>query len=119
MFTKAFLFTMLAAVTANATTVVIINNTRDVIRIDELRDKCKGVLVSPSRPIIIKSGARKLLKLNDIVHLVTICGQGLCTSSAIGIERGTPVTRLNVVDSDTGIEFSQKPNTWPGNLECK
>jgi hypothetical protein len=105
--------------TALVTTLTFTNTTPYDVRIRELRNKCTGYIVEEGKPVYLKPGRSYTVATTDVVHTYTICGNGLCVSSAIGIKSGTKDVKLEVTDDQGLVNTKQSPDVWnEGNFTC-
>lgn len=112
---SAFLFTF----SADAAELTVTNNTGDVMRIAQLRNKCVDFIVTEDKPIHLGIGESYVFKnIIPVIHTYTICGSGFCSSSAMGFQNGTEKYVLNVIMDGRYISGVQSPDHWVGNIEC-
>lgn len=104
---------------ALAAQIVVNNKTGADIRIAKFKNKCGAVLVSEDKPVFIKDQESVVFKdVTPVIHTYEICGSGYCSSSAIGFsEDGIYV--IDVTLDGPYINPTNKPEIWPGNMECK
>lgn len=116
---KLLILGLLLACQANATDLVIMNNTGAEIRVTQLRNKCQDFIITEDKPHIIKKSSGLLVKgIVPVVQTYTVCGSGFCSSSAIGMKDADHYTLDVTLDEDGMITGNGVPDHWVGNLEC-
>jgi hypothetical protein len=116
---KFLIVNLLIFAQANATTLTVVNNTGDKMRIVELHDRCGNQLVSRAKPVFLKNGEKVLFtKANPVIHTYEICGSGFCSSTGLSFKKDAKEGTLNVILDDGMISGQMIPEVWPGNMEC-
>ena len=113
-----FLLTLMMVSYAYPVSLYIINNTGGNIRIDKFNNKCSGPAIKAPMPVIIYTGASLGLKLTQVIHTYEICGSGYCVSSALGFDSDGVYSLEVYLQGDGKINTKQKPDEWPGKMEC-
>ncbi len=104
---------------AFATTLTVKNDTGAEMRIAKLANRCGEVLVAEETPLKIARGGQASFGIRPTIHTYTICGSGLCSSSALGFRKdheGVYVFRVFLRDGV--INGEQQPDHWIGDKEC-
>lgn len=114
-----YLILFLFSFTSQATELIFVNHTNEIARITFLSNKClESAIISDDNEISLKVNQSYIFKdLIPVVHVYTICGSGLCTSSAIGFKDSKSYT-LDINIKDGIINGDAIPDHWVGNLEC-
>ena len=110
--------TTAAALSASLT---IVNHTGlNTIRIKELSNKCDGFLVSSDKPIYLKPNESYTIKqTTPVVHTYTICGAGLCSSSAVGMVNDHKDYTLEVTLEGGMLTVNDSPEVFSRtNINC-
>lgn len=107
-----------------STKVVFVNKTGSEVRLTGLSNSCVGEIISPETQLIIPSDQSLVVPLAiPIIHSYTVCGSGLCSSTAIGIAKGTRNLGRYIVevtlDKSGAINSKEIPDHWSiANKEC-
>ena len=93
------------------------NKTDYTTRIVELRNKCDGYLTKEQ--VILAPGESWTVKqTTPVIHTYTVCGGGLCSSSAFGLAEGSKY-QLNLTTKGGMIDLESVPDHWKNtNIEC-
>ena len=103
---------------ANAAEIVFENKTGAEVRIEEVRNKCNGYIISKKNQAVLQDGdVLLILDTPPVVHTYLICGSGFCSSSAIGMKKDE-VYKVNIVLDGPYISGKVTPDLWPGNINC-
>lgn len=103
---------------ASATTLEFVNHTGRPARINSLRNKCTGNMVTPDKPVFLRNGGKYIVETTNVVHTYEVCGNGLCSSSAIGIKNAERYI-LEITMVNGMVDLISTPDDWKGgNMEC-
>lgn len=93
-------------------TILVTNTTTEMARIAELGDACGNKLVTRDAPVHLKPGeSRSFLAKRRTIHTYMVCGGGLCSSSAIGMEYAGEY-KFNIISDDGIIGVDVVPDDW-------
>ena len=96
----------------------IVNRTGVQIRVAELYNSCRDVIVHRDTPVYLEDGESYLASdIRIVMHHYKICGNGKCILTAMGIKEDLDYELGVELDGDL-VEGVPSPDHWVGNMEC-